>query len=200
MLHDLQGFKPKVLALVLVTVSAFALVGTPAPARAATLTVTRTDDPVPDGCKQGDCSLREAIIAANATPVAETITLDTTMYHLGLAGANEDASVTGDLDILGSLTLQGANTSQDTFVDGHSLDRVFDIHSGDVTLQNLTIRHGQAGGDGTVGGDFNGGGIRNAAVLTLSAVVQDNTAPVGSRITMGVVLISVEEALSMRVH
>ena len=33
---------------------------------AETFTVTRTDDPVPDGCQPGDCSLREAMKAAAA--------------------------------------------------------------------------------------------------------------------------------------
>ena len=39
-------------------------------AHAASFTVTRTDDPAPDGCTPGDCSLREAIIDANAAPGA----------------------------------------------------------------------------------------------------------------------------------
>src|SRR4051794_617388 len=41
------------------------LVHTPL-ARATTLIVTRPDDPAPNGCAPDDCSLREAIIAANA--------------------------------------------------------------------------------------------------------------------------------------
>ena len=35
-------------------------------AGAATFVVTRQDDPAPNGCKPGDCSLREAAIAANS--------------------------------------------------------------------------------------------------------------------------------------
>lgn len=34
-------------------------------AAAADFTVTRTDDPAPNGCARGDCSLREAVIAAS---------------------------------------------------------------------------------------------------------------------------------------
>jgi len=37
------------------------------PAQAAFYSVTRFDDPAPNGCNAGDCSLREAIIAANAS-------------------------------------------------------------------------------------------------------------------------------------
>ena len=33
-------------------------------------TVTRTDDPTPNGCEPDDCSLREAIVDANAFPGA----------------------------------------------------------------------------------------------------------------------------------
>jgi len=39
-------------------------------ARATTFTVTRTDDPSPDDCLPGDCSLREATLAANANDPA----------------------------------------------------------------------------------------------------------------------------------
>jgi len=35
-------------------------------ARAATFIVTRQDDPAPNGCNPGDCSLREAVNAANS--------------------------------------------------------------------------------------------------------------------------------------
>ena len=43
-------------------------------ARADSIIVTRADDPTPDGCDSGvDCSLREAIIAANTNGVPDAI-------------------------------------------------------------------------------------------------------------------------------
>jgi len=54
--------------------------------RAASFTVTRTDDTERGACAPGDCSLREAIEAANAvTTEASTITLPAGMYVLSIA-------------------------------------------------------------------------------------------------------------------
>src|SRR4029453_4363971 len=69
------------------------------PAYAATYTVTKTADTA-DGACDADCSLREAVIAANSTPItADTISLPAGTYTLTRSGANEDAGSTGDLDI-----------------------------------------------------------------------------------------------------
>ena len=38
----------------------------PPGAEATTFAITRVDDPLPNGCQVGDCSLREAVLAANA--------------------------------------------------------------------------------------------------------------------------------------
>lgn len=45
-------------------------------------TVTRTDDPEPDGCRPDDCSLREAVGAANARPGADVVALRSGIFHL----------------------------------------------------------------------------------------------------------------------
>jgi CSLREA domain-containing protein len=42
---------------------------------ANTYTPNKTSDPKPDGCKRSDCSLREAIIAANHHPGADAVIL-----------------------------------------------------------------------------------------------------------------------------
>ena len=55
-------------------------------------------------------SLREAIIAANASAGDDEITLPADTYTLTLAGSGEDGSATGDLDITdtaGKLTVRG---------------------------------------------------------------------------------------------
>ena len=46
------------------------------PALAEVFRVTRTGDPPPNACKPRDCSLREAVIAANEALEQDTIRLD----------------------------------------------------------------------------------------------------------------------------
>ena len=47
-------------------------------------------------------SLREAVIAANAQPGADTIIVPAGTYKLTTAGSDEDMAATGDLDITGT--------------------------------------------------------------------------------------------------
>lgn len=65
---------------------------------AATFTVTRLDDPAPGTCDAGDCSLREAVQAANATPDADRIDTPAGLIQLAL----------GELAIVGPLEIAGA--------------------------------------------------------------------------------------------
>jgi uncharacterized repeat protein (TIGR01451 family) len=149
--------------------------GGPVPtARAASFTVTRTDDPAPDGCNPGDCSLREAIIDANATPGADTISLGPGAHTLAIAGIDEDLATTGDLDITDDLTISGVNSAT-TIIDGGGLDRVFDVIAGNVTFSGVTIRNGAA----TEAGIDTGGGIRyqveNGTLNIVSSALSSNT-------------------------
>lgn len=115
-----------------------------------TYSVTRADDPSPNGCFPSDCSLREAIIAANNSPGHDTITIPYTSgtYDITRAGRDEDNAQTGDLDILGDLTIIGAGESESR-IDGNNLDRVFDIDRGiTVNISHLAIRDGRVDGDG----------------------------------------------------
>jgi len=113
-----------------------------------TLTVTRTDDPVPNGCTFDNCSLREAILASNSTPdIDDTITfaVDGT-FVLSQTGADEDLAATGDLDITDTVTIMG-NGTDSTIIDGGSIDRVFDVDKGietGLTLIDLTVQNGLA--------------------------------------------------------
>lgn len=92
----------------------------------------------------GKVSLREAIIAANNTVGADTVSLAAGTYALSRPGTNEDAANTGDLDITDSLTINGAGANA-TYVDGGALDRVFEVHNGSiVSVQGVTIRNGAA--------------------------------------------------------
>ena len=169
------------------------------PAAAATLTVTKTADTA-DGACDADCSLREAIIAANADTGADTITLPAGTYTRTIAGANEDLAATGDLDIAGgsasgALTINGAGATA-TIIDGGDLDRVLHVKSGGaVSISGVTIQNGSGGEGGgiynigtltltnsTVSGNTagaNGGGIYNYSTMTITnSTVSGNTAPV----------------------
>ena len=135
--------------------------------------VTKIADTNDGVCDIADCSLREAIGAANALPGADTIVFDASVvpgtFTLTIPGANEDANASGDLDITDDLTINGAAT----IIDGGGIDRVFNIFFGaEVFINDVTIRNGDAG-------TSDGGGIRNlpGGTLTLNnSTVSGNTA------------------------
>jgi CSLREA domain-containing protein len=142
-------------------------------AQAATFVVTKTAD-TNDGTCDSDCSLREAIIAANANAGADVITLPAGTYTLTIRGAGEDAGATGDLDITDSVTINGAGAST-TIVNGNALDRVFHIVSSTatVTINGITITGGLAN-------ISDGGGILNEGTLTVNnCVITGNSVPGG---------------------
>jgi CSLREA domain-containing protein len=127
----------------------------------STITVNTTVDELNS---DGDCSLREAIQAANTdAPVdacpagsgADTVVVPAGIYNLTIAGSGEDGNATGDLDVLGSLTLSG-HSSGDTIIDGGGQDRVLHLQAGSVVIQDLTVRNG--GGVTHGGGAFVAGG------------------------------------------
>ena len=83
----------------------------------------------------GDCSLREALQAANtdiavdACPAGDgwdTIMVPAGTYTLTLTGSGEDGNTTGDLDVLESVTILGAGAGSTT-IDGNDSDRVFHV-------------------------------------------------------------------------
>ena len=151
------------------------------------------------------------LAAPQATVLAATITVDSTAdaitllagtYTISIAGAQEDAGVTGDLDITNDLAIAGAGASA-TIVDGGALDRVFHVHvESTVEISGVTIRNGSASDAGLglpplVGadtGDTNsvaccsnptpGGGISNAGALSLAdSEVTGNRAGFGGGIS-----------------
>ncbi len=120
------------------------------PVQAAAITVNTTAD---ENNNDGDCSLREAIIAANedravsgcpAGNGADTIRLPAGNYVLTLTGTSEDAALTGDLDISEDLTINGAGRANTT-IDANGLDRVFSIVGALAQLSDLTVTGGESG-------------------------------------------------------
>ena len=116
-------------------------------------------------------SLREAIIAANNQTGADTINLGAGTYTLSIAGTAEDAAATGDFDVLSQITIVGADAAT-TIIDANSIDRVFDVQAGSLTLSELTV----TGGAGT-----NGAGVYvdSGTTLNLSRVIVSNNVASG---------------------
>ncbi|MGQ9909835.1 MAG: beta strand repeat-containing protein [Candidatus Flexifilum sp.] len=146
------------------------------PIRAATFTVTKTADTA-DGICDADCSLREAVIAANASSGADLITIPAGLYALTLGGTGENAAATGDLDITDDVTLQGAGPGA-TIIAGcdyvtdpscSGIDRIFDTHAPAVnlTFRDMTLTRGYAQSE-------NGGALQFFNFLTRPTALIDN--------------------------
>jgi CSLREA domain-containing protein len=144
---------PVLLGLAVTCLLALALVlvgARPAKADGASIQVTTTDDEL-NG--DADCSLREAIEAANQDAIvsgcaagsgADTIVLPQGTYTLTVTGdVWEDSNQVGDLDITSTVTISGAGMAT-TFVDASGLTqghRVFDVRGGAVvTITGLTVQ------------------------------------------------------------
>ena len=170
--------KKVILASVFCGLIRFGLAQT-APVSAATIVVNGPADVVG---VNGACSLREAIgsinmgapinadcpnIAVQPFGVNDTINL-TVNTAIALAGASEDANLTGDYDILRPVVINAvglfagampaicaaAPAMQAPCISGGALDRVFDIYAPNVVFNFFSI----AGGVAPIG--ENGGDIR----------------------------------------
>ncbi len=112
-------------------------------AQGAVIEVTTTDDDLTDN---GNCSLREAVRAANTNTAidactagtgADTIILPAGTFTLNLVGE-------GDLDIVQDVTIHGAGRLETT-IDGAGLDRIFSVLAGaDLTMTRLTTTGGRS--------------------------------------------------------
>ena len=157
--------------------------------------VTTFDDEIlPDG----DCSLREAVIAANTDAAIDAcapggaydhIFLQIGTYNLSIPGGGEDAAMTGDLDVLSPTAFLPVRFDGRATIDGGGLDRIFDVHAS-VDASSFTfliLVNGDAGSD-------EGGAIRVAdrnCDLTVgstdisSVLVEGNRARIGGGIHVG---------------
>jgi CSLREA domain-containing protein len=181
------------------------------PAFAAPFTVDSTADVVDAAPGDGlcatavaACTLRAAVQETNALAGADQISVPAGTYRLTIAGANEDAAATGDLDVLGALTMIGAGArtvavSAKVSADANATrtDRVLDvIAGGSLTLSKVAVD----GGNGSTGGNIraagplsltdtavldglasgSGAGIWSSAAVTLERVtVSGNRVPFG---------------------
>lgn len=167
---------------------------------AATYTVTKTAD-TNDGACDADCSLREAIAAANASAENDMIS-----FSINVFSTPQTIVLTGnDLIITnnGSLTIIGRGANFLT-ISGNNASRVFTNNTGATTAISFlrvtggngvsNVQSGEGGGIHNEGGNLtltglviagnsagrNGGGVGNKGTLTLrETTISDNTA-VGS--------------------
>jgi CSLREA domain-containing protein len=177
-------------------------------ANAATITVNGLGDTLNN---DGVCTIREAIINANNDAAtwtdcvagsgsdiinlpAGTITLS--VVNAGPQFAIEDFSVTGDLDVRSSMTING--NSAGTTINAATIDRIFDINPDDndptstpplivVDINDLTITNGRQNDTGGLRVNLNatatldnstvsnstaaandGGGVGNFGTLTIT--------------------------------
>ena len=111
-------------------------------------------------------SLREAILATNATSGADVIVLASGTYRLEILGANENHSDTGDINITDDLEILGAGTKT-TIIDGLGNDRLFTVgNQSSVTISGMTLTGGTAQGNPQGGTIL----VNNSSALTLANV------------------------------
>ena len=165
----------------------------------ATFTVTRSDDIAPRGtCAVGDCTLREAIIAANATAGTDTIAFSAALngvpITLSIAHTQaEDAAADGDLDVNESIIITGNGTANTIIRAGASafggVDKIFGLNpncsgggaSISVTITDLTISNGHntdtfSAQFSHTGGalDYCGGGAGTNNLTMTNVIVRDS--------------------------
>ncbi|MBK8294586.1 MAG: CSLREA domain-containing protein [Solirubrobacterales bacterium] len=167
--------------LVLMATAVTLLAAAPS-AGAVDISVNTTADDY--GNPPATCSLREAITSAQTNAAfggcpaglgSDSIKLPAGTYKITRAGAEEDANLTGDFDVIGvnALTIEPATASDKVVVDANGIDRAFDQQGANsLAIQGIQV----LGGKTTAIGD-DGAGIRNSVgTLTLNRVtVSGNT-------------------------
>ena len=148
--------------------------------------VTTTADEF-DATPNTECSLREAVASANAptpgsvggcVPTVITggrfvITVPMGTYTLALAGTEEDAGATGDLDLTQTAPVDiVGDPDGGTVIDGGAIDRILDVFPGaDLTLRDLTLTNGNATGTASTRSNDGGCLYLDAAAMTMERVV-----------------------------
>lgn len=110
----------------------------------------------------GICTLRAAVMEANAAPTADTILIPQGTYNLNLP----IASGGGRLEIINSVTLQGSG-KDDVIINQTVSDAVIQVMGGDVAINNLTLQ----GGDSQAGGGIR---IEDGVVAITDVVIREN--------------------------
>jgi CSLREA domain-containing protein len=174
--------------------------GTPTDTQTVTPTPTSTLTPTPtstqpggssfvvtkfndtnDGSCNTDCSLREAVRAANAAAGANTIIVPAGTYTLTRMGS-DDTAVAGDLDLTDEVTIIGSGATSTIITSGSGWNqRIVHVLTTNATLENLTLQNGY---DSAAS---NGAAIKtiDSALMLADVILKDNyTAGGGGAIYM----------------
>jgi len=112
---------------------------------AAEFQVTKTADTL-DGACNADCSLREAVEAANANAGHDKIVIPVGTYVLTRVSAEspEDSNQFDDLDVRDDTTIEGAGIDE-TIISGNNSFRIFHVFDsgpeGTSTITHMTLRN-----------------------------------------------------------
>ena len=136
----------------------------PSLSQADTFRVNNAGDDAQASCPDS-CTLRAAILAANANSGKDTIYINTDINpNIFLAGADENSAVTGDLDIIGDVDIIGEKPDGRNIISANRYDRVFHtLNAANVSFQNISIRDGVALNEG-------GGGVHVDGASTVEFV------------------------------
>jgi CSLREA domain-containing protein len=180
------------------------LVSLTQPASAAIIVVNTTQDDY--NVNTGTCSLREAIQAANTDAAfggcpagsgADTIQLEAGPYILDELPTGDDNNVSGDLDVMGDLTINGPALPARAAIDANDIDRVFHLRGGSVVMNRSIVENGTADRGGGITGSgltfvdgiirnnmatVSGGGVHGARNTFIRSTIENNVAPTGGGI------------------
>ncbi len=158
---------------------------------------TTADTVTSNGCALGNlntCSLREAIIEANAAAGTDTIMIPAGTYQLAIApnlAADPNDASGGDLDITDGVNIVGADPATTIIQAGPSagagIDKIFSINplgagaGFDVSISNVTLRFGKNPYAAGTGDEFGGAldwsaGTDGTGNLTITNCVITNNA------------------------
>ncbi len=162
------------------------VVGAAGPVAGADIVVTTARDELNS---DGDCSLREAVQAANHNMAVDgcspgtggevdVVRVPPGVYSLTVRGFPDDSNITGDIDILDDVMIAG-DPGGGTIIDGTVAsegDQIFDIVAGVVEFTDLTATGGRP--------NFNGQSVIQVAegthLVMRRCVVTGNTGSSGS--------------------
>ncbi len=167
---------------------------------AATFTVTKTADTNDGSCDVSDCSLREAIAAANAAGDPDIVSIPSGTYTITRSGS-DNSNVNGDFDITNPVNIVGAGSGSTIIRAGidsaSAIDRIFHItNSSAVTIEAVKVQYGKITNYGgciyanaditvkdsivdscTANGTRNGGGIYSGGTVTIdNSTISNSTA------------------------
>ena len=162
------------------------------PASAATVTVTTTDDEVN---ADADCSLREAIEAANTDAAVDACAAGSGADVIVIPAGTYTTGATLSITDADGLTLAGASAAS-TIISGNDDHRIIDVVAGDLTIQSLSLVDGEAGPNFA----DTGGAIRTGTteLTIMSSVLADNHASFGGAVQTGTGNLNVFDSTFLR--